>query len=74
MKKLNLFKNPRFRYGSVSTLILCLLLAAPACAEELRDVLKSTYLQGLAEGKFESAEDAAAKFWAEAQEIWKKYE
>ena len=48
--------------------------AEPACAEELRDVLKSTYLQGLAEGKFESAEDAAAKFWAEAQEIWKKYE
>lgn len=28
MKKRNLFKNPRFRYGSVSTLILCLLLAA----------------------------------------------
>ena len=28
MKKLNLFKNPRFRYGSVSTLILCLLLVA----------------------------------------------
>ena len=43
-------------------------------AEELRDVLKSTYLQGLAEGKFESAEDAAAKFWAEAQVIWDKYE
>jgi len=28
MKKRSLFKNPRFRYGSVSTLILCLLLAA----------------------------------------------
>ncbi len=28
MKKMNVFKNPRFRYGSMSTLILCLLLAA----------------------------------------------
>ena len=28
MKKLSFLKNPRFRYGSLSTLILCLLLAA----------------------------------------------
>ncbi|MBE5804059.1 MAG: hypothetical protein E7316_06050 [Clostridiales bacterium] len=28
MKKLSILKNPRFRYGSLSTLILCLLLAA----------------------------------------------
>lgn len=27
MKKLNFLKNPRFRYGSLSTLILCVLLA-----------------------------------------------
>ena len=37
-------------------------------------MLKKTYFQGLAEGKFDSAQDAADKFWAEAQEIWAKYE
>ena len=28
MKKMNFLKDPRFRYGSLSTLILCLLLMA----------------------------------------------
>ena len=48
--------------------------AEPACAEELADIIKKTYFQGLAEGKFESAQQAAEQFWAEAQEVWKKYE
>lgn len=48
--------------------------AEPAANEEISDTLKKTYFQGLAEGKFESAQDAADKFWAEAQEIWAKYE
>ena len=48
--------------------------AEPAANEEISDALKKTYFQGLAEGKFESAQDAADKFWAEAQEIWAKYE
>lgn len=48
--------------------------AEPAAAEELADVIKKTYFQGLAEGKFSSAQEAADQFWAEAQEIWKKYE
>ena len=47
--------------------------AEPACNEEVSDVLKKTYFQGLAEGKFGSAQEAADKFWAEAQEIWTKY-
>ena len=47
--------------------------AEPAANEEISDVLKKTYFQGLAEGKFESAQAAADQFWAEAQEIWKKF-
>jgi len=47
--------------------------AEPAANEEISDVLKKTYFQGLAEGKFESAQDAADQFWAEAQEIWAKF-
>lgn len=37
-------------------------------------MLKKTYFQGLAEGKFESAQAAADLFWAEAQEIWAKHQ
>lgn len=48
--------------------------AEPACAEELASIIKSKYFQGLAQGKFESAQQAAEQFWAEAQEVWKKYE
>lgn len=48
--------------------------AEPAAAEELADVIKKTYFQGLAEGKFSSGQEAADLFWAEAQEVWKKYE
>ncbi|MBO7359476.1 MAG: extracellular solute-binding protein, partial [Clostridia bacterium] len=48
--------------------------AEPAANEEISDVLKKTYFQGLAEGKFESYQDAADKFWAEAQEIWAKFQ
>ena len=48
--------------------------AEPAANEEISDVLKKTYIQGLAEGKFESAQEAADKFWEEAQEIWTKFE
>ena len=48
--------------------------AEPAANEEISDVLKKTYFQGLAEGKFESAQDAADQFWAEAQEIWARHE
>lgn len=40
MKKCSLFKNPRFRYGSVSTLILCLLLAALIGANALFGALE----------------------------------
>ena len=47
--------------------------AEPAANEEISDVLKKTYFQGLAEGKFESAQEAADQFWAEAQEIWAKF-
>ncbi|MBR2797131.1 MAG: extracellular solute-binding protein [Clostridia bacterium] len=47
--------------------------AEPAANEEISDVLKKTYFQGLAEGKFASAQEAADKFWAEAQEIWAKF-
>ncbi len=46
--------------------------AEPAANEEISDVLKKTYFQGLAEGKFESYQAAADAFWAEAQEIWAK--
>ena len=48
--------------------------AEPAANEEISDVLKKTYFQGLAEGKFASAQEAADQFWAEAQEIWAKHE
>lgn len=48
--------------------------AEPAANEEISDVLKKTYFQGLAEGKFESAQAAADLFWAEAQEIWAKHQ
>ncbi len=48
--------------------------AEPAANEEISDSLKKTYFQGLAAGNFESAQDAADKFWAEAQTIWAKYE
>ena len=47
--------------------------AEPAANEEISDVLKKTYFQGLAEGKFDSAQAAADQFWAEAQEIWAKF-
>lgn len=47
--------------------------AEPAANEEISNVLKSAYLQGYAEGKFESAQDCMEKFWAEAQVIWTKY-
>ena len=48
--------------------------AEPAANEEISDVLLKTYFQGMADGKFDSAQDAAEQFWAEAQEIWAKYE
>ncbi len=48
--------------------------AEPAANEEISDVLKKTYIQGLAEGKFADAHEAAEKFWEEAQEIWAKFE
>ena len=48
--------------------------AEPAANEEISDVLKKTYFQGLAEGKFESYQAAADQFWAEAQEIWAKFQ
>ena len=47
--------------------------AEPAANEEISDVLKKTYFQGLTEGKFDSAQAAADQFWAEAQEIWAKF-
>ncbi len=47
--------------------------AEPAPNEEISDTLKKTYFQGLAEGKFASAQEAADAFWAEAQEIWARY-
>jgi len=40
MKKLSFLKNPRFRYGSMSTLILCLLLAALVGANVLFGTLE----------------------------------
>ncbi|MBQ8953366.1 MAG: extracellular solute-binding protein [Clostridia bacterium] len=48
--------------------------AEPAANEEISDVLLKTYFQGMANGNFASAEEAAEQFWAEAQEIWAKYE
>ena len=48
--------------------------AEPAANEEISDVLLKTYFQGMADGKFDSAQAAAEQFWAEAQEIWAKYE
>lgn len=48
--------------------------AEPTANEEISDVMKKTYFQGLYEGNFDSAEDAAEQFWAEAQEIWQKFE
>jgi len=48
--------------------------AEPAANEKISDALKKTYFQGLAEGKFASAQEAADLFWAEAQSIWAEYE
>jgi len=48
--------------------------AEPSANEEISDVLKKTYIQGLAEDKFADAQEAAEKFWEEAQEIWEKFE
>ncbi len=48
--------------------------AEPTANEEISAALKETYFQGLYDGNFESAQDAADKFWAEAQEIWAKFE
>ena len=48
--------------------------AEPASNEEISNVLKAGYLQGLAEGKFASARECMEAFWAEAQVIWDKYE
>ena len=47
--------------------------AEPAANEEISDVLLKTYFQGMANGNYASAEEAAQQFWAEAQEIWAKY-
>lgn len=44
--------------------------AEPAANEEISDVLKKTYFQGLANGNYASAQECAELFWAEAQEIW----
>lgn len=48
--------------------------AEPAANEEISDVLKATYIQGLYYGNFASAQEAAEAFWAEAQAIWAKHE
>lgn len=48
--------------------------AEPAANEEISDVLKKTYIQGLADGKYASAQECADAFWAEAQEIWAKFQ
>lgn len=48
--------------------------AEPTANEEISDVLKKTYIQGLFYGNFASAEECAEAFWAEAQEIWAKHE
>ncbi|MGI6106648.1 MAG: ABC transporter substrate-binding protein [Lachnospiraceae bacterium] len=49
-------------------------MAEPAATEEITDVLKKTYIQGLANGEFASAQECADAFWAEVQEIWAKFE
>lgn len=41
--------------------------------EEIRDVLKKEYAQGLTTGTYASAQEAADAFWAEAQEIFAKF-
>lgn len=48
--------------------------AEPAANEEISNVLKNTYIQGLYYGNFATAQEAAEAFWAEAQQIWAKYE
>ncbi|MDO5143124.1 MAG: extracellular solute-binding protein [bacterium] len=47
--------------------------AEPTANEEISDVLKKTYIQGLYYGNFASAQEAAEAFWAEAQQIWAKH-
>ena len=41
--------------------------------EEIRDVLKKEYAQGLTTGTYATAQEAADAFWAEAQEIFAKF-
>ena len=48
--------------------------AEPTANEEISDVLKKEYAQGLYNGSYENGEEAAEAFWAEAQEIWAKFE
>ncbi|MDY3919676.1 MAG: extracellular solute-binding protein [Candidatus Limivivens sp.] len=48
--------------------------AEPTANEEISDVLKKEYAQGLANGSYADGEEAAEAFWAEAQEIWAKFE
>ncbi|MDO5425279.1 MAG: extracellular solute-binding protein [Eubacteriales bacterium] len=48
--------------------------AEPTANEEISDVLKKEYAQGLSNGNYASGEEAAEAFWAEAQEIWAKFE
>lgn len=48
--------------------------AEPAANEEISDALKNTYFQGMAQGNFASAQEAADQFWAEAQQIWARYQ
>lgn len=48
--------------------------AEPTANEEISDVLKATYIQGYYYGNFATAQEAADAFWAEAQQIWAKYE
>ena len=48
--------------------------AEPMANEEISNVLKTTYFQGLYEGNYADAQEAADAFWAEAQEIWDKFE
>jgi multiple sugar transport system substrate-binding protein len=48
--------------------------AEPTANEEISNVLKTTYIQGLYDGAYADAQEAADAFWAEAQEIWAKFE
>ena len=48
--------------------------AEPTANEEISNVLKNTYIQGYFYGNFASAQECADAFWAEAQEIWARYE